>query len=61
MWRLSRCGNSPGITVYRKPTNTDINIHFASNHPMEHKMAAYRYLIDRANMLPVRESNKNKK
>jgi len=30
--------------VYRKPTTTDTTINYTSNHPNEHKMAAYRYL-----------------
>jgi hypothetical protein len=33
--------------IYRKPTTTDITINFTSNHPAEHKVAAYRYLINR--------------
>ena len=30
------------ISIYRKPTNTDTTIHYTSNHPTEHKRAAYR-------------------
>jgi hypothetical protein len=41
------------IDIYRKPTTTDTTINFASNHPMEHKMAAYRYLINRMTNLPL--------
>jgi hypothetical protein len=36
------------IDVYRKPT-TDTSINYISNHPTEHKMAAYRYTINRIN------------
>jgi hypothetical protein len=28
------------INIYQKPTTTD-TIHFKSNHPLQHKMAAY--------------------
>jgi hypothetical protein len=28
------------IEIYRKPTNTYPTMHYASNHPMEHKIAA---------------------
>jgi hypothetical protein len=31
------------IDIYRKPTTTDLTIHATSNHPIEHKLAAYRY------------------
>ena len=34
------------IDIYRKPT-TDTTIHFTSIHPNEHKLAAYRYYIER--------------
>ena len=30
------------INIYRNPTTTDTTIHHTSNHPMEHKTAAYR-------------------
>ena len=29
------------INIYRKPTNTDTTINYYSNHPLEHKRAAY--------------------
>jgi len=28
------------LGVYRKPTQTDTTIHFTTNHPLEHKLAA---------------------
>jgi hypothetical protein len=31
------------IDIYRKPTTTDVIINYISNHPMEHKLAAYHY------------------
>ena len=36
-----------GISIFRKPTCTDTTIYFLSNHPLEHKMAAYRFFISR--------------
>ena len=37
------CRNNINITVelYRKPTETGTLIHFKSNHPYEHKIAAF--------------------
>ena len=46
--------------IYRKPTATDTNINYQSNHPLEHKMAAYRFLINRMNSLPQWNNNKKK-
>jgi hypothetical protein len=39
--------------VYRKPTTMDTTINFLSNHPTEHKLAAYRYHITRMHSLPL--------
>jgi hypothetical protein len=41
------------IRIYRKPTTTDTTINFLSNHPPEHKLAAYRFLIRRMLTLPI--------
>ena len=41
------------IDIFRKPTTTDTTINYISNHPTEHKMAAYRYLINRMLSLPL--------
>jgi len=41
------------IYIFRKPTTTDTTINYTSNHPTEHKMAAYRYLIYRILSLPL--------
>jgi hypothetical protein len=41
------------IDMYRKPTTTDTTINFLSNHPMEQKLAAYRYYLTRMNSLPL--------
>jgi len=41
------------IDIYRKPTTTDTTINYLSNHPMEQKLASYRYHIDRMLRLPL--------
>jgi len=41
------------IDIFRKPTTTDKIIHFLSNHPIEHKVAAVRYHITRMHSLPL--------
>jgi hypothetical protein len=41
------------IEIYRKPTSTDIITHFTSNHPYEHKIAAFRFLLTRLHQLPL--------
>ena len=42
------------IDIYRKPTATDTTIHFTSTHPNEHKLAAYRYYVERMLNLPLK-------
>ena len=46
------------INIFRKSTTTDTTIHYLSNHPQEHKLAAYRFIIDRMHNLPL---NKNRR
>ena len=41
------------INIYRKPTTTDTTIHYTSNHPQEHKTAAYRYYLSRLHSPPL--------
>jgi hypothetical protein len=48
------------IDIYRKPTTTDTTINFLSNHPMEHKLAAYRYYLSCTNSLPLSNLRKQK-
>jgi hypothetical protein len=43
------------ISIYRKPTNTNVTIQHTSNHPQDHKYAAYRYYINRMIILPNTE------
>jgi len=46
--------------IFHKPTSTDTTINFLSNHPLEHKMAAYRYLIHRIYTLPLSKEQQDK-
>jgi hypothetical protein len=55
------------LTITRKTTNLEIDIfwkpnttiNYLSNHPLEQKLAAYRYYIDRMyNLPPTKKTNK---
>jgi hypothetical protein len=48
------------VYIYRKPTMSDVTIHFTSNNPMEHKLAAYQYLFHRAYNLPITKQTRTK-
>jgi len=48
------------LGVYRKETNTDITIHNNSNHPLEHRNAAYRFYINRLTTLTITKTEKGK-
>jgi hypothetical protein len=56
------CRNNSNTTVeiYRKPTETGTVIHFKSNHPYEHKIAAFQYYINRVITMPITEKSKQK-
>jgi len=41
------------IDFHHKPTTTHTAIHFSSNHPNEHKLAACRYYIEKMLNLPL--------
>jgi hypothetical protein len=41
------------LSIYRKPTQTDTTIHYTSNHPIQHKMAAYKAYIYRMLTFPI--------
>jgi hypothetical protein len=45
--------------IFRKPTTTDTTINFTNNHPVEHKIAAYCYLINRMISLPLTPERNN--
>jgi len=52
---INRNVNGMEISVYRKPTSTNVTIQHTSNHPQDHKYAAYRYYINRMITLPNTE------
>ena len=56
---ITRRHTKPEVDIYRKPTTTDTTINFLSNHPIEQKMAAFRFHITRMHSLPLNpEKNK---
>jgi hypothetical protein len=52
---ITRNPSHLNISIYRKLTTTDTTINFLSNHPPEHKLAAYRFLIRRMLTLPLQK------
>ena len=44
-------------TCFGQPTTTDTTISCLSNHPLEQKVAAYRFLIDRMLNLPLHKNH----
>ena len=57
---IHRNNNSLDLSIYRKPTSTDICIHYLSNHPNEHKTAAFRYHIHRMLNFPITNDAKQR-
>jgi len=57
---VKKANNSLHFEIYRKPTSTDIIIPHESNHPIEHKISAIRYLQDRNNTYPTTTNSKQK-
>jgi hypothetical protein len=58
---ITRMPNNLEIGTFRKPTATDTTINYLSNHPLEHKMAPYRFLIERMLILPLEEKEQQKR
>lgn len=56
---INRKNSSLSIDIYRKPTTTDTTIHYKSNHPTQHKIAACRYMINRLNNLPLSQEQRH--
>lgn len=57
---LHRSSNEIVIGIHRKTTYTDIIIPATSNHPEQHKMSAFKYMLDRVNLLPLSREEKLK-
>jgi len=55
---IHRNNNNIDISIYRKPTGADTTIQFSSNHPYEHKIAAFKYYTNRMLTLPITEESK---
>jgi hypothetical protein len=47
------------LEVYRKPTQTGTTQHFPSDHPLNPKLAAYSFYIDRMLTLPITRQAQN--
>jgi hypothetical protein len=41
------------MVIHRKPTHIDITINFTSNHPHNHKLAAFLFYINRMSNMPI--------
>jgi hypothetical protein len=50
---IHRNNHSLQMGIYRKPTQRDTTIYFTSNHPLEHKLAAYNFYINRTLSVPI--------
>jgi len=50
--------HSKGITIglYRKPNRNRHSYPLTSNHPLEHKISAFLYYVNRLTTLPITES-----
>jgi hypothetical protein len=56
---IEKAHNNLQLGIYRKPTATDLIIHYDSCHPYEHKNTAINFLINRMNKYPLSHNNKN--
>jgi hypothetical protein len=52
---INRNTNNVDLNIYRKPTYIDIIMHSSSNHPYDHKLAAFKYYINRMITMPITE------
>jgi hypothetical protein len=52
---INRNNNNLHVGIHRKLTQAHTTIHFISNHPLEHKRAAYSFCINRKIALAIRE------
>jgi hypothetical protein len=58
---IKRKNHELEMDIFRKPTTTSTTIHQRSNHPGEHKTAAYRYFKQRMDKLPLTRDKIEKK
>jgi hypothetical protein len=52
---IHRGNNNLQLGIYGKPTQTDTTTHFTSKHPLEYKLAAYNFCINRMLSSPITE------
>jgi hypothetical protein len=57
---IHRSPNKINLGIYRKPTYTDVVIPHSSNRPASHKFAAFHYMLDSAQRLPLNDEEKQK-
>ena len=54
---LTKISQKISFSIYRKPTCTDQVIHSTSNHPQNHKLAAFRSMVHRLITIPLSPDN----
>ena len=55
---IHRNTNSIDLGIYRKPTHTDVSTQFSFSHPLENKLAAFNFYINRMLTLPITKQTK---
>ena len=50
---ITKTNNTHTYKIYRKPTTSDMVIHNSSNHPTQHKHAAFNYMLHRLTSIPL--------
>jgi hypothetical protein len=56
---ITKKDNRHNFNIYRKPTTTDTLIHNSSNHPTQHKHAAFRSMLHRLKCIPLSAEDSN--
>jgi hypothetical protein len=56
--KIIRNKHNIDIDIYRKPSTSNVTIHFNPNHLHEHKLATYWFLLHRLHTLPLSDSKK---
>jgi hypothetical protein len=57
---IRRHNNNLRLGIYRKPTQSDVTIHFTCNHPLEQKLSAFNFYINRMITPPITEQAKQR-
>ena len=53
------CIRDSTYKIYRKTTTTDMDIHNTSNHPTQHKHAAFNHMLHRLTKIPLSKQDYN--